>query len=82
MSDRESGMSLGGLLLAVAIQELPTIIDALRARFAHDQPDAPAPTDAEVLAAFNAAYAISIATDDAWLAAHPKAPAPSEDSER
>jgi hypothetical protein len=70
----EQDMSPGGLLLAAAIQELPAIIDALRNLFAKDHPDTPAPTDAEVLAAFNAAYALSLAKDDAWLAAHPAPP--------
>jgi hypothetical protein len=67
-------MSPGGLLLAAAIQELPAIIEGLRRLFTTDHPEVPAPTDAEVIEAFNAAYASSLAKDQAWLAAHPEPP--------
>jgi hypothetical protein len=76
----EKMATIGGLLLAMAIRELPAIVAALRARFAAEQPAAPPPTDAEVVAAFNAAYALSIVTDDRWLAEHP--PPPSNGSDR
>lgn len=58
-------------LVNVAIQELPAAIDWIRSAFTKAKPDAPVPTDAEVIAAFNAAVASSIAKDEQWLAAHP-----------
>lgn len=70
----EPDMSLSGVLLAAAIQELPSIIDGLRALFTKDHPEVTAPTDDEVLGALNAAYASSLAKDQAWLAAHPEPP--------
>lgn len=58
-------------LLTLAIQEAPAIIAGLRALFHQAHPDAPEPTEAEVIAAFNAAFISSLAKDDLWLAAHP-----------
>ena len=58
-------------LTNVAIAELPAIIGYLKVVFARKNPDAPAPTEAEVMAAYTAAYEASVAKDEAWLAAHP-----------
>jgi hypothetical protein len=62
-------------LLALAIQEAPTMISALKDLFSKQNPDAPVPTDAEVIAAYNDAFASSLAKDEQWLAAHPETPA-------
>lgn len=59
-------------LIALAIQEVPTLIDLIRARFAHANPDAVPPTDEEVIAAYQSALASSLAKDAAWLEAHPE----------
>jgi len=58
-------------LLVLAIQETPAIIALLRDAFKKKNPDQPIPTDAEVVAAWGAAFLSSIAKDDAWLSAHP-----------
>ena len=59
-------------LLNVAIAEAPAIIDFLKAAFTKAHPGVPEPTDAEVIAAYEAAFASSIAKDDRWLASHPE----------
>lgn len=59
-------------LLALAIQQAPTVIAGLRELFQRDNPSAPVPTEAEVMAAFNAAFISSLARDTEWLAAHPE----------
>ena len=58
-------------LLNIAIQEAPAVFAYLRGAFAATHPGDPQPTDAEVIAAYEAAFASSVAKDDAWLAAHP-----------
>jgi hypothetical protein len=58
-------------LVQVAIEEAPAVIAWLRDAFAKRDPTAPVPTDAEVIAAYQSAFASSIARDEAWLAAHP-----------
>jgi len=58
-------------LIALALQETPAILATLKALFATQNPDAPVPTDAEVIAAYQTAFVSSLAKDDAWLAAHP-----------
>lgn len=62
-----------GALVGIAIQELPAIIDSLKGLFVQQHPDAPVPTDAEVIAAYQEALASSLAKDAAWLEAHPDA---------
>lgn len=58
------------LLLNVIIQNLPAGIALFQTLFHKAHPDELVPTDAEVVAAFDAAYQSSVAKDDRWLAAH------------
>ena len=60
-----------GALLAIALQETPAIIESLKGLFAQQHPDAPVPSDADVIAAYQAALASSLAKDADWLAQHP-----------
>ena len=57
-------------LLEIAITNLPAIIDSLKGWFHAANPEAPLPTDAEVIAAYQEALASSLSTDAQWLAAH------------
>jgi hypothetical protein len=59
-------------LILLAIQELPALIARFREIFAAQHPDEPVPSDAEVVAAYESAYQLSVAKDEAWLAAHPE----------
>ena len=59
-------------LIQLAIQETPAIVAALKGLFAKQNPNEPAPTDAEVIAAYQSAFASSLARDDQWLATHPE----------
>ena len=59
-------------LVLVAIQEGPAIIAALKSAFSKAHPDVPAPTSEEVVAAYEALFTSDLATDDAWLSAHPR----------
>jgi hypothetical protein len=59
-------------LIALAIQSAPNIIAGLKALFRKEHPDAPEPTDAEVIEAYNQAFESSVSKDDRWLAVHPE----------
>jgi hypothetical protein len=58
-------------LITVAIQEVPSVIDALKSLFTKSNPTATTPSDADIINAFNQAFASSLAVDDQWLAVHP-----------
>jgi hypothetical protein len=58
-------------LVAIAVNEAPLLIGYLKLLFKKANPDAPEPTDAEVIAAYESAFRSSVAKDDTWLAAHP-----------
>lgn len=58
-------------LIALAIQEIPTVIETFKNLFTTQNPGVPAPTEAEVMAALSTAFISSLAKDEAWLAAHP-----------
>lgn len=60
-----------GALLPIVLQETPAILAAIKDLFGRQHPDAPVPTDEEVMAAFEQAFQSSRAKDDQWLAAHP-----------
>ena len=62
-----------GALINLAIREAPAIIALFRQHFTRQNPDVPAPTDIEVIAAFNQAFLSSLLKDNLWLAAHPEA---------
>ena len=66
------------ILINLAIQELPSIIALFKDIFHRQNPDEPELTDSDVISAYNAAFEISIAKDDTWLAAHPKVVSSSE----
>ncbi len=59
-----------GALAAVALENLPAIIASLRDVFVKRNPDAPVPSDAEVIQAYQEALAASLAVDAEWLASH------------
>jgi hypothetical protein len=63
-------------LFTVALAVLPDVLAIIKARRAAADPNAPTPTDLEVLEGLRAAVTDSLAKDDAWLAAHPRQPAP------
>jgi hypothetical protein len=56
----------------LAIQEAPAVIAAFKSLFGSKNPGVPGPTSEEVIAAFNAAFASSLAKDEQWLSAHPE----------
>lgn len=57
-------------LLAIAFQELPAVIAALKAHQAQADPSLPPLTDAEAIAIVRQVLDSSEAKDDLWLAAH------------
>jgi hypothetical protein len=59
-------------IIQYALDFLPELIGYLRDLFMRDNPDAPEPTDEDIIIAFNNAFAASLAKDEAWLAAHPE----------
>jgi hypothetical protein len=59
-------------LILLAIQLAPEIIDRLRELFKSQNPDAPSPTDAEVITAYQSAFVSSLAKDEKWLDEHPE----------
>lgn len=59
-------------LVVLAIQETPAIIATVKSLFAKQNPDAPEPTDAEVIAAYQNALQSSLDKDALWLAQHPE----------
>lgn len=61
-------------LLQLIIGQLPGLVQTIRDLLRRRDPNAPEPTDAEVLAAFQEAIASSLAKDEQWLAAHPEQP--------
>lgn len=60
-----------GALIALIIQELPSLIPEIKGLFTAQNPGQPEPTDAEVHAALLAAVSQTLATDSAWLLNHP-----------
>ena len=58
-------------LTQLAAASLPSLIDLLKTLFVKQNPTAPVPTTAEVLAAYQQVLTSSIAVDEAWKAAHP-----------
>jgi hypothetical protein len=74
-------MTINPQLLALAVTLAPTVIDLFKSAFVRANPDAPVPTDGEVIAAFNSAFVKSLAVDEQWLAAHPVTPAPAVNPE-
>lgn len=59
-------------LIAVLIQQMPSIVAFAKELFARENPTAPVPTEAEVIAAYLRALTSSLAKDEQWLAAHPE----------
>ena len=58
-------------LISLAVQEAPVLISYIRSLFARQNQAAPVLTDADIIAAFQAAFAKSTQIDKDWLAAHP-----------
>lgn len=57
-------------LINLAIQEAPSVINLIKGLFAKTNPGAAVPTDADVIAAFEAAFKSSLAIDEKWLIDH------------
>lgn len=66
------GTALVASIAGVAVQLVPEIIALVKAFHSAKDPNAPNPTDTQVLEALAEAVSSSIAKDDRWLAAHPK----------
>lgn len=65
---------MNAILLALITGLLPDAIALAKEAFAKENPDAPEPTEEQVMAAYIHAFTSSLAKDDAWLAAHPPTP--------
>lgn len=59
-------------LAQLIIAETPAIIAFIKELFVNRNPNLPVPTDAEVIAAYEAGYLASIAKDEAIKASHPE----------
>lgn len=57
-------------LIALALQQLPTLIDAIKAHRAQVDPTLPPLTDAEAITILRQALDSTEAKDDLWLASH------------
>ncbi len=58
-------------LITLALQQLPAVLEAIKAAHAQVNPTLPPLTDAEAIAIARAALDSTEAKDDLWLAAHP-----------
>lgn len=65
-------MALDPRLVQIGIAELPAMIDFLKSAFRRRHPGDPEPTSEDVIAAYELAFASSLAKDDLWLATHPE----------
>ena len=65
-------MTIDPRLISLAITEAPAAIAALKALFVKQNPGAPVPTSAEVIAAHQLGVTLTLAKDAAFLAAHPQ----------
>lgn len=61
---------MSAALISVLIAKLPEIIALSKQWFSEAHPNAPVPTDEEVVQAWLLASASSVHIDDAWLASH------------
>ena len=61
-----------GALVPLVIQELPGILSLIKDTFTTTHPGVPAPTDEELMQAFEQAFQSSRARDDQWLSSHPE----------
>jgi hypothetical protein len=55
------------VILAMVIQQIPTLIAQIKAMHVKVNPTLPPLTDADAIAMLNSAVAASSAVDDAWL---------------
>ena len=65
-------MAIDPRLINIAIVELPAAISWLKGLFAKAHPDAPVPTDEDIISAYHVALASGLARGQAWLDSHPK----------
>lgn len=59
-----------GALVPIILQNMPGIIDLIKAFHQQQNPGAPPPTEEEIHLALLQAATSTIAKDDLWLAAH------------
>lgn len=64
-------MTIDPRLINIAIAEVPSLIDVLKAAFVKAHPDAPVPTNEDVIAAYREAMASSLTRDAELLAELP-----------